>query len=64
MKDYVCAECGKTTPYLINYSCQDCLDKVPDYEEIIRERRERDAEYRTRRSEGMTADFIHKEVKQ
>jgi len=65
MKDYVCAECGKTTPYLINHFCQDCFDFTSvdhlideQYERLIRK-----AERLARRGEGDTINFIKREAR-
>ena len=37
--------------------------REPDYERLLEERREREAEYRIRRSEGMTRNHIFREAK-
>jgi hypothetical protein len=63
MKDYKCQGCGKTVTFMIENLCHECFEKEPDYEDILEQRREREDEYRIRRGEGDTINFVKREVR-
>ncbi len=63
MATYTCDKCGNTVTYLIEDICQECFLKLrePDWDRVIDERREREAERKVRRAEGNTINFVKRE---